>query len=101
ATLDNTLGHRYGYDDPGRLAHEISVPNDKGRDFTYDGLGRLTSVVFKAKGSFAPSCTVTEEDGWSCSGFFWTTDSTRSYTYDGANNRTDQTGTYSTGNRIV
>ena len=54
ATLDNTLGHRYGYDDPGRLAHEISVPNDKGRDFTYDGLGRLTSVVFKAKGSFAP-----------------------------------------------
>ncbi len=95
--LNGLLGRGYGYDALGRLRRELrpAAWNGYGREFSYDRLGRLSKVEFVPHAD----CEIyTEDTGWDCS---WAAaDSQRVYTYDALGNRTDNSGTYGSGNRI-
>ena len=105
--LDGTLGRMYGYDALNRLVHQTDAngPFPTGRDFFFDNLGRLTQVDYGMYGPVSPCSGYGVNDGWLCYianpalGQF--PDSTKTYAYDQVGNRTDQSGTYMTGNRVA
>lgn len=105
AGLDGALGRVYGYDGLNRIVHQTDANGmfPTGKDFFYDALGRLTGVDYGTYGW--GTCTGTPDDGWLCyienAELFWWPDSSRAYAYDQVGNRTDQSGTYATGNRIA
>jgi RHS repeat-associated protein len=97
--LNTALGRRYGYDDLGRVNLDLNAARDRWRAFTYDGLGRLTNVSFEQPiPDVGPCSNYSQQDGWTCTG---SQDSSKTYGYDQVGNRTDQSGTYTTGNRIA
>ncbi len=103
ATLNTSLGHGYGHDFVTRIARETNSDRTTGREFTYDSIGQLTRIQFvRYNHSVSPftgfGCT-TSDDGWSCP-FIAGTDSTSTYSYDRAGNRTDRAAQYDVGNRI-
>jgi RHS repeat-associated protein len=98
--LGTNLSRRYGYDDMGRTKFDVNAPRDKWMQYAYDGLGRLSKVDYRRK--FVANCSVTSDDGWACpEGIASALDSSRTYSYDQLGNRTDNSGTYSTGNRVL
>jgi RHS repeat-associated protein len=104
ATVNATLGRSWAYDSLSRVRFEIrmakppasTTPTAPGRAFSYDRLGRVATEVFR--NFYNCSSWDIRADGYSsCWGG---TDSTRTYTYDAVGNRTDNSGSYATGNRI-
>jgi YD repeat-containing protein len=106
ANLDGALGRVYGYDALSRLAHATNADGTypTGRDFYYDGLGRLTGVDYGTYGPASACSGNGVNDGWICSisnpSLGQYPDSSKTYAYDQVGNRTDQGGSYGTGNRI-
>jgi RHS repeat-associated protein len=98
--LGATLGRRYGYDDLGRMWYDVANAGDKWIKFGYDGLSRLTSADYRTK-LIGTNCSVDGDNGWLCDDGISGRDSLKSYSYDQVGNRTDNSGSYSTGNRIA
>jgi RHS repeat-associated protein len=98
--LGANLTRRYGYDDLGRMWYDVNSAGDKWTKFGYDGLSRLTSADYRRKTFFSNNCSVDGDNGWLCDDGISTSDSLKSYSYDQVGNRTDNSGTYTTGNRV-
>ncbi|HXL06772.1 MAG TPA: RHS repeat-associated core domain-containing protein [Gemmatimonadales bacterium] len=105
-----TVTKMLNYDGEGRRLLQIDSTGAGGQAFTYDSLGRLTSdstVVAPdpppppgdCQGSPPP---IIGDNGSNCiASEAWSATSGAAFTYDTAGNRTDQGGTYGTGNRIT
>jgi RHS repeat-associated protein len=97
--LGANLTRRYGYDDLGRMWYDVNSARDKWTKFGYDGLNQLKSVDYRSK--FTSNCTVDGDNGWLCDDGISVRDSLKSYSYDAVGNRSDNGGTYVTGNRVL
>jgi RHS repeat-associated protein len=93
-TLNNALGHGFGYDSLGRLRMEVNPARSYARAFAYDSLGRLTVAMLGP----TSGCAHSADYGWTCTWPY--DDTTRVYQYDAVGNRLDHSGSYGTGNRI-
>ena len=108
APYGNNVTQLLGYDGEGRLTRQIdSSASSSGVQFTYDGLGRVTSDSSVILASRYPGCQgnpppSTGADGVPCIYTeTWTTQPGPQFTYDSVGNRTDQSGHDTTGNRIT
>lgn len=97
--LGANLTRRYGYDDLGRMWYDVNSAGDKWTKFGYDGLSRLDTADYRHK--FTSNCSVDGDNGWLCDDGISLRDSLKTYAYDAVGNRTDNSGTYSAGNRVV
>jgi len=98
--LGANLTRRYGYDDLGRMWYDVNSAADKWIKFVYDGLSRLDSADYRSK-FFGNNCSVDGDNGWLCDNLISSRDSLKTYSYDAVGNRTDNSGTYATGNRVL
>lgn len=93
------------YDAAGRLTIKVDDSLTTGEEYYYDNLGRLRADSAINAPSPPPGCTppqIVGDNGVNClSGDTWTVGPGHAFSYDSAGNRTDQGGTYSTGNRIT
>lgn len=101
STLNASLGRSWGYDSLDRVRREIrrapaGLSPAPGREFVYDRAGRLSQERY-AQFFWCGGAPVLSLYGYSCDENI---DSTKTYTYDAVGNRTDNSGTYATGNRI-
>jgi RHS repeat-associated protein len=98
--LTTALGRAWGYDSLSRVVREIrGRPSGvrPGRAFDYDRAGRLAQERFGQ--IFINLCGIPNPAyGYVCP---ITPDSTHTFSYDAVGNRTDNGGTYATGNRIL
>lgn len=120
--VDSVLHRAYGYDVAGRLASEqvaiIPSPGSSGspgsdgarerqRQFSYDSLGRLTSVTVRRgtcmpwpSNNIAPD-SLSASRGWRYTCGTVQPDSGATYSYDAVGNRTDHAAILTAGNRLV
>lgn len=98
--LGANLTRRYGYDDLGRMWYDINNAVDKWTKFGYDGLSRLTSADYRTK-IIGTNCSVDGDNGRLCDDGISGRDSLKTYSYDAVGNRTDNSGTYAAGNRVL
>ncbi len=100
------------YDSVGRIAREIRNVEGTGRGYDweatgyrYDRLGRLRAESIMVNNAPPASCdggAIVDEYGNTClSGYGWVATSGTTYSYDAVGNRTDRSGTYTTGNRLT
>ncbi len=91
------------FDPRGRIARQILGNGIDGHGYGYDGLSRLTvdSTLQNQGASQCDPPEVIDENGNTCLyGGNWQATAQASYGYDSVGNRTDNGGTYLTGNRI-
>jgi RHS repeat-associated protein len=103
----DTVTRMLAYDKEGRLTQQVDGGGQYGVQYYYDGLGRLIAD----SGIFAPNppgdCQgnpppVIGDQGSNCiASESWTTSAGGNFAYDSVGNRTDNSGAYSTGNRIT
>jgi RHS repeat-associated protein len=99
--VGDSFRRSYRYDVLGRIDTEQrpNGTNTRQRAFSYDGLGRLSQVEYRNQpcNVWPTAATVDTASGWrySCA----SPDSTLTYTYDAAGNRTDHSAVTIAGNR--
>jgi RHS repeat-associated protein len=112
ASFANSVATGAAYDSAGRIVREIRSVEGTGigydwqaTGYTYDRLGRLRAESIMVNSSPPASCdsgAIVDEYGNSClSGYGWVATSGTTYSYDAVGNRTDRSGSYTTGNRIT
>jgi RHS repeat-associated protein len=102
AAYRSEVERKMGYDVAGRLWRHLREPVNRGEIFGYDGLNRLVQDTLATRVNPDP-CVPEPNNGISCLDFWddWDVDSVKGYAYDPAGNRTDNGGSYVTGNRIL
>jgi len=105
ASYSSVVTNMLTYDAAGRLTIKVDDSLTAGDEYYYDNLGRLRADSVINAPSPPPGCTppqIIGDNGVNClSGATWTVGPGQAFTYDSAGNRTDQGGTYGTGNRIT
>lgn len=107
ASFGDSVLRMLEFDGEGRLTRSADDGGTHARKFTYDALGRLSTDSEQAiVGNPPPECDgnpppLLGADGTNCLDFeTWQTTGGTLFSYDSLGNRTDHTGTYTTGNRI-
>jgi len=80
--------------------YDVNSAADRWIKFGYDGLSRLDSADYRSK-FLNNNCSVDGDNGWLCDDWISSRDSLKTYSYDAVGNRTDNAGTYTTGNRVL
>src|SRR6266567_996939 len=107
AAYNLTIARSVGFDSLGRISMQVVGNGATGDRYTYDGLGRLLSDSAVQNPAPPASCTgnpppTIDAYGNSCvEAGGWTATGGTQFAYDAAGNRTDNGGTYATGNRIT
>ena len=101
-----TTNRHFAWDPGPRLERQyyaVGGTPAKSWKFTYDSLGQLKTAADQRWTGPYPGACISLDWGYECAATQtgWTTDSSRSYTYDLAGNRTSQGGTYGSANRIT
>jgi RHS repeat-associated protein len=116
AAYANTVNRYVSFDSLGRIARQMKGVGDSGHAFAYDGLGHLvgdTAIAWvdtTGQGSGGNPCAdpnaIIDPYGNACTygepipSGYWAILGVAAFSYDGAGNRLDQSGSYGTGNRI-
>ena len=107
AAYNLTIARSVGFDSLGRISMQVVGNGSSGDRYTYDGLGRLLTDSSVDNPAPPASCSgnpppTIDAYGNSCvEAGGWTAVSGTQFAYDAAGNRTDNGGTYGTGNRIT
>jgi RHS repeat-associated protein len=96
--LNTAFSRGYAYDSTALIAGEFNAACSTAREFAYDGRGRLKTTTYAHRTSFGWSL-LDPEWGANCTGSR-VVDSTKVFTYDSVDNRTDNGATYTSGNRL-
>jgi RHS repeat-associated protein len=105
AANSSLLERWYGFNSRGQIDRYIWSPGTGGRWFEYNSLGQLIASMRKNRspeGSLPPNCPDYDYGmSGSCTpNVDWVTNDSVGFSYDAVGNRTDQGGSYLTGNRI-
>lgn len=106
ALYGGSVGASLHYDAEGRLLVQVYDPGTTATQYTYDGLGRLTSDSDLYAQAPPPECggwppPIIGDGGVNCVEYCtWQNAGGVAFTYDSVGNRRDQGGTYTAGNRI-
>ena len=95
----------------GKIREQVLGSGAEGREYTYDGLGRLVGDSDVLWQGSPPPCAgmrypELDDNGSTCTadefgGGHWVTNGGSAFSYDSAGNRRDKGGQYGTGNRIT
>jgi RHS repeat-associated protein len=100
-----TVNRHFAFDPGPQLERQYYAVNGLAKSwrFTYDSLGQLKTAADQHWTGQYPGGCFSADWGYECAATQsgWTTDSSRSYSYDLAGNRTSQGGTYGAANRIT
>jgi RHS repeat-associated protein len=103
ASYEPTVTRFLSFDPAGRIARQLLGNGIDGHGYGYDGLGRLLvdSTIHNQGSTECDPPEIIDENGNTCIYVGdWQAAALTSFTYDSVGNRTDNGGTYLTGNRI-
>ncbi len=100
-TINAAIGAKYGYTSVGLMADQFRVgaASDSGRDFSFDGLGRLTG--YRDYTVQPTDCDWWDPEHYICLSSSKVVHYSETYTYDKVGNRTDLGAVADTGNRLI
>lgn len=106
-TVTSAIGSAYDYDTVGLVTDRHNMASDNsiantGRDYTHDGLGRLTRYGDYTV-NVSQHCVYSQYYGWDCGDVqaYKIYSIQEYYTYDKVGNRTDLNAITTTGNRLI
>jgi RHS repeat-associated protein len=100
AAYGSEVARKLGFSELGQVSKQLREPVKSGHLYAYDALGRLLADTV-ATWTAAPPCDLDPDFGAECDQSTWARSDTTVFAYDEVGNRTDNGGSYTTGNRLA